>query len=160
MWLLHLLPDALLILIVNLVLFTGIILTLISTFIFDKIGKYVPMFAPYRTAVRVISILILAFGVYFKGGYNTEMIWRERVAELEAQIKVAEEKSKVVNTIIEEKIIYKNTIVKEKAKQIIKYIDRPAITEFDKVCPLPKEVIDIHNEAVEMNLIINNKEPK
>ena len=160
MWLLHLLPDGLLELVVNLILFTGIILTLVSTFLFGTISKYVPSLAVHSTLVRVVSILILTFGVYFKGGYSTEMIWREKVAKLEAKIKIAEEKSKSVNTVIEQKIIYKTKIVKEKAKNIIKYIDNPAITKFDKVCPLPKEVIDIHNEAVDMNLIIKNKEAK
>ena len=154
MWLLHLLPDGLLELVVNLILFIGIISTLVSTFLFGTISKYVPSLAAHNTLVRVVSILILTFGVYFKGGYSTEMIWRERVAKLETQLKIADEKSKTVNTVIEQKIIYKTKIVKEKAKNIIKYIDNPAITKFDKVCPLPKEVIDIHNEAVDMNLII------
>jgi hypothetical protein len=160
MWLLHLLPDSLLLLIVNLILFTGIILTLISTFIFDTIGKYVPMLAPYRTIVRVVSIAILALGVYFKGGYNTEMIWRDRVAKLEAQLKIAEEKSKTINTVIEERVVYETKIIKEKAKEIIKKIDNPIIIQLEKDCPLPTEVVDIHNEAVDMYKAIEKGESK
>lgn len=158
MWLLHLLPDGLLAFIVNLVLFTGIILTLLSTFVFDTLGRFIPMIAPYRTAFRVLSIVILAFGVYFKGGYNTEMIWRERVAELEAKLKIAEEKSNAVNTVIQEKVIYKNKIIKEKANDIIKKIDSPAFAE--KECTITKEVLDIHNEAVDMNKAIEKGESK
>jgi len=160
MWLLHLLPSGLLSLVVNLVLLAGILSTVFSIFLFDYIGKYFPTLAPYRLALRIVSVLLLSFGVYFKGGYNTEMIWRDKVAKLEAKIKIAEEKSKTVNTVIEEKIIYKDRIVKQKAKEIIKLIEHPAIIKYIEHCPLPKEVIDIHNQAVDMNLSIQNGETK
>ena len=157
MWLLHLLPDGLLYLVVNFVLFTGILFTLISILFFDTIGKYIPSVAPYRTPVRILSILILVFGVYFKGGYSTEMIWREKVAKLETQLKIVEEKSKTINTVIEERVVYKDRIVKQKAKEIIKKIDNPVFVEIEKQCPLPKEAIEIHNEAVDMYKIIQGE---
>ena len=157
MWLLHLIPDGLLQIIVNLILFIGIGLTLISIFVFDKIGRFIPIYARHSTLIRVISILILILGVYLKGGYNTEKVWRQRVAELEVKIKLAEEKSNVVNTVIEEKIVYKTKIVKEKAKIIIEKINNPVIIDYVENCPFPKEAIDIHNEAVDMNLIINEE---
>ncbi len=45
-------------------------------------------------------------------------------------------------------------MIKEKADTVIKYVDRPVIQEFDKNCPIPKEAIDVHNEAARMNKAI------
>ena len=85
------------------------------------------------------------------------MEWRAKVAELEAKLKVAEEKSQQVNTVIQEKVVVQTKVVREKANTIIKYIDRPAIAEYDKKCPIPKDAIEVLNEAADMNLIIEKQ---
>ena len=80
------------------------------------------------------------------GSYGTEMLWRERVKELEAKIKIAEEKSAQVNTVIKEKIVYKTKVIKQKE---IEYIDR--IKEVEKIidakCEIDPAAIDILNKA-------------
>ena len=41
------------------------------------------------------------------GGYGVQMMWKKRVEEMEAKVKVAEEQSKQQNVVIKEKIVYK-----------------------------------------------------
>jgi hypothetical protein len=95
-------------------------------------------------------------GVWLRGGYDTEMAWRERVSKLEAAVKIAEEKSQQTNTVIQEKIVEKTKIIKEKGKTQIEYIDR-VIKEKEEVkifiekCPIPQDIIIEHNKAVDMN---------
>lgn len=157
MWLLHFLPDGFLLYVVNGVLVVGAVSSFLAFFVLHKILNKFPALAPYHLLFQVVSAVLLVAGIYFKGGYGVEMEWRERVAELEAKLKVAEEKSAQVNTVIQEKVVTKTKVVREKADTIIKYVDRPVVSEFDKKCPIPKEVIDIHNEATEMNLIIEKQ---
>ena len=162
MWLLSFLPDSFLLYVVNGILVVGAISSFLAFFVLHKILNKFPTLAPYHLLFQIVSAVLLVAGIYFKGGYSVEMEWRAKVAELEAKLKVAEEKSQQVNTVIQEKVVVQTKVVREKADTIVKYIDRPAVADFDKKCPIPKEVIDIHNEAADMNLIVEkmNKEMK
>ncbi len=111
-----------------------------------------PPLASYYRIAQVVSIIILLAGVYFKGGYSTEMIWRERVAEVEAKLKEAEAKSAEVNTVIETKIVNKVKEIKIQGDEVIKYVDREIVKYDTKfipggICEIPKEVIKAHNAA-------------
>jgi hypothetical protein len=111
-----------------------------------------PPLANYYRIAQVVSIIILLAGVYFKGGYSTEMLWRERVAEVEAKLKEAEAKSAEVNTVIETKIVNRVKEIKVQGDEVIKYVDREIVkydTKFlpGEICEIPKEVISAHNAA-------------
>ena len=93
MWLLHLLPDSLLEFIVNAVLILGVVLTILSFFVLNRILRLIPGLASYHTAIQVVSVLILAAGLYFKGGYVTEMMWREEVKRVQEELNVAKNKA-------------------------------------------------------------------
>ena len=157
MWLLHFLPDSVLLYVVNTVLLLGAIGSFLSFFVLHRILNKFPALAPYHLLIQIVSAVLLVAGIYFKGGYGVEMEWRAKVADLEKQLEVAKEESKKVNTVIETKVVTQTKVVKEKGQEIIKYVDRPVIQEYEKKCPLPKEVIDVHNEAAEMNLIIEKQ---
>ena len=155
MWLLQLLPDSALLYIINSILVLGILLTVLGFFVLNKLLLWFPPLANFYKAIQIFGIALLVAGVYLKGGYSTEMEWRGRVAELEKKLQVAEEKSKNVTTDVQERVVTEVKVIKERGKTI--YVDRPVIQEFDKTCPIPREVIDIHNEAVDMNLIVEKK---
>jgi hypothetical protein len=61
------------------------------------IARWVPYFNLYRGPIQLIGIVCLVLGVYFKGGADVERAWRERVAELEAKIAIAEKQSVEAN---------------------------------------------------------------
>jgi hypothetical protein len=156
MFLLHLLPLGLIEFVVNAMLVLGITLTILGFFVINKLLLAFPPLAGYYKAVQVAGIALLVVGVYFKGGYSVEQDWRDRAAKLEEKVKTLEQASSNVTTQVEERVVTKVKVIKEKGKTI--YVDRPAVVDYEKKCPLPREVIDIHNEAVDMNLFVEQQQ--
>jgi hypothetical protein len=107
---------------------------------------WIPLMSQYKLPSELIGVGVLMIGVYMFGSYGTEILWRERVRELEAKVKIAEEKSQQVNTVIQEKIVYKTKVIKQKE---IEYIDR--IKEVEKIidakCEIDPAAVDILNKA-------------
>lgn len=151
MWVLSLLPDW---------LWPVLIISGSAAIAVAALLKRIPVVGQYNILIHSIGIVALLLGVWMQGGTANEAKWQARVAELEAKIKDAEERSLKVNTVIKQKVITKTVMIKEKADTIIKYVDRPVVQEFDNKCPIPKEIIDIHNEATEMNLLIDKQMTK
>ena len=141
MWMMHLLPESFLIFIINALLVVGLIGMVIGF-----IGGKIPFVGTYATIIKIVSIVLFCIGLYWKGGYSVEEDWRQRVAEMEAKIKIAEEKSKEVNTVIETK--YKDRVKKvTETRNII--VEKIKINEkiIDAKCELDPVVISILNEA-------------
>jgi preprotein translocase subunit SecF len=142
MWLLTFIPDGIIHGFVNCVFYAGVIASLLG-FVFNF-----GFLSPYRLIVQVVGILLLVAGVYFKGGYEVEMQWRERAAELQAKIDAAAVKSQETNTVIKTKVITKIKKIKEVQVQLQK-----EIVEKEKIinaeCVVPKEAIEILNKAAE-----------
>ena len=150
MWILHFLPDTLIIWVCNLTLLLGLLAVIAGLF-----AHRIPVIWQYQVPFKVLGIALLALGVYFRGGYAVEMSWRERVAELETQVAAAKLASEKVNTVIQTQVVTKTRVIKEKADTIVQYVDRDReIIKFDTTCPVPQEAIDVHNEAAAMNKAI------
>jgi hypothetical protein len=146
MWFLHLLPDSFLAFIVNAVLLAGIVGTVLFCFLLNPILRFFPPLASYYKILQIGSVVVLLTGVYFKGGYSTEMLWREKVAEMEVKVKAAEAASKETNVVIKEKVIKKLELVRIPGSEIVKYVDRE-VTKYDNTCPVPAPVVKAHNAA-------------
>jgi len=156
MWLLHLLPDSILEFIVNAVLILGLVLTFLSFFVLNRILRLIPGLANYHTLIQVVSVVILAAGLYFKGGYVTEMMWREEVKRVQEELDQAKNKAAEVVVQVEEKIVFRDKIIKERGETLIQYVDREVVKKEEVVkyienCPVPAEIIDIHNQAAQIN---------
>jgi hypothetical protein len=149
-WMLSLIPDGLLIWIYYLLLGTGTVFLSAGWLM-----KWVPFFNAYKTLSQLIGVILIAGSLYLLGGYGVEMSWRAKVADLESKLEEAKKESAKVNTVVETKVVTKTKIIKEKADTIVQYVDRvKEITKFDETCPIPKEAIDVHNEAARMNKAI------
>ena len=149
MWILHFLPDALILWICNIVLLAGVLLTAAAFFI-----KNIPVINQYRTPAQVLGIALLVIGVYWRGGYSIEMEWRERVAEVEARVAAAEAKSAEENVKIVTKVVTKTQVIRTRGETITKYIDREIVRYDEKFapggqCEIPKEFIKAINDAAE-----------
>jgi flagellar biosynthesis component FlhA len=160
MWILSILPEAA----IHTIFGLGILGT-IAGFVLG----FIPFVKAYKLAIQVISLLVLVLGVYLEGGLADYKEWEHKVKELEAKIAQAETKSSEKNVEIQEKIVEKTKIVKEKGRDIIKYIDkwntkevikevegperikREEVIKYIENCPIPKEMIDIHNQAATLN---------
>jgi len=162
MWILHLLPDGLLSFIIDGILVVGFIATILTLFVINRLMLWFPAIAGYYRLLQAVSVAVFLLGVYLKGGYSTEMQWRERVAELEARVAQAEAQSTTANTVVQEKIVEKTKVVRERGRDIIKYVDREVvkkeeIIKYIEQCPVPKEIIDLHNAATELNRAAEGK---
>ena len=149
MWILHFLPDAVILWICNTVLLAGILLTTVAFFI-----KRIPIINQYRIPAQVLGIALLVAGVYWRGGYAIEQEWRERVAAVEAKVAAAEAQSREVNTKIVTKVVTRTQIVKTRGADIVKYVDREIVKYDTKFapggeCEIPQEFIKALNDAAE-----------
>ena len=157
MWILHLLPDSLIAVIVNTILIAGALVTVAGFFV-----KFIPFVNTYRTPVQIAGVLLLTTGVYFQGGYSTEMAWRERVREVEAKVAEAEKKSEETNVEVVTKFVTRTQVVREKGQNIVNYIDREVVKNqevirFVENCPIPEIIINTHNAAALNRPIEANK---
>jgi hypothetical protein len=150
-WMLSLIPDAVL----NWA-YWAIIITGITGVLAGWLGKWIPFYGNYVKILQPVGIVLLVLGVWLRGGYDTEMAWRDKVAKLEEQVKIAEQKSQETNTVIQEKVVEKTKVIKGKTEYITQYLDREVvknqeIIKYIENCPVPKEIIDIHNQAADIN---------
>jgi len=149
MWILHFLPDSLILWICNTVLLAGVLLTTVAFFI-----KRIPVINQYRIPAQVLGIALLVIGVYWRGGYAIEQEWRERVAKVEARVAAAEAQSKEANTKIVTKVVTKTQVIRTRGEDIIKYVDREIVKYDEKFapggeCEIPREFIKALNDAAE-----------
>ena len=156
-WMIGLIPDAVLS-----GLYWAIIAAGITGVLAGWLGKWIPFYGNYVKILQPVGIVLLVLGVWLRGGYDTEMAWRAKVAEAEARVAAAEQKSQETNTVIEQKIVEKTKIIKGKTEYITQYLDREVvkkeeIIKYIEQCPVPKEIIDIHNQAAEMNKAAEGK---
>jgi hypothetical protein len=160
MWILTVLPEW-----VTHAIFAIGVLGTIAGFILG----FVPFVRAYKFAIQVISLLILTLGVYLEGGLADSKEWELRVKEMEAKVAKAEAQSANKNVEIQEKIVEKTKVIREKGRDIIKYVDkwntkeiikevegperirREEVIKYIENCPVPKEFIDLHNQAAELN---------
>ena len=118
-------------------------------------GLIISIFTPmYRTIIQIICVVVLLFSMYMFGGIAENKKWKERVAELEAKVVVAENKSAIETVKIVEKVVYQKQIIKQKGEEVIKYIDKEVIKYDTKFlpggpCEIPKEFIESINKATE-----------
>ena len=141
-WMFSLIPDSFLIWVYYLLLFSGFAL-----YIASKLIKWIPLMGQYKLPAELIGVVLLVVGSYFYGGYGTEMSWRDRVKELEAKVKAAEEQSQKVNTVIEEKIVYKTKVIKENVYVNREIIKEVAGKQLDASCTLPNSTVSLHDSA-------------
>lgn len=149
MWILHFLPDSVILWFCNSLLLAGIALTTAAFFV-----KNIPIINQYRVPAQVLGIMLLVLGVYFRGGLAVEETWRERVAEVEARLAQAEKASAEANVKIETKSQKQVTAIRNRTEYIRQYVDREIVKYDTKfmpggICEIPQEFIKAHNDAAE-----------
>lgn len=116
--------------------------------------KFIPVVSMYELPIKILSIIVMAVGLYMMGGVANQHRWEAKVKELEVKLAQAEVQSQKENIKIVEKIITETKIIKERGDDVIKYVDREVIKYDTKflpggVCEIPKEFVKAHNDAAE-----------
>lgn len=145
MWILHFLPESLILFVTTSLLLAGIVTTTIS---------FLPVLAQYRMPAQVLGIALLVAGVYLRGGYAIEQEWRERVAEMEQKVAEAQAESQKVTKTVQTRVVTKTQVVRTRGEDIVKYVDREVVRYNTKFapggqCELPREFVKAINDAAE-----------
>lgn len=147
MWILHFIPDSLILWVTNLLLAAGVVAAIAGV-----IAHKIPVVWRYQIPFKILSLVLLAAGVYLRGGYGVELSWRERVHEMELQISAYEELQNDLNKKIVELEKSKIKYIQGRTEYIYQYIDRE-VTKWDTkflpggACEIPREFIEAHNKG-------------
>jgi len=143
MWVLNFLPDWILQWAIHGLVIVGLILTFVGSLV-----RFIPFIQPYAMVGKQIGIILLVVGVFFEGGYATEMSWRAKVNELQAKIKEAEIQSAKANEKLAYEVSKNKELIKEKVNQNAKDIEakREAI---NAECKLSDDAWVLYNRAIE-----------
>ena len=143
MWILHFLPNSIILAFCNILLLAGIMLTIAGFF-----AHRIAFVSQYQLPFKIGGIALLVLGVYFRGGLAVETEWRERVAAVEAQLKIAEEKSTEANRQIDTQVQKQVTSIRQRMTYVRQYVDREVVRYNDQ-CQIPQPFVDAHNRAAE-----------
>ena len=143
MWILHFLPDSVIVWFCNILLLVGITATIVGF-----VAHRVPGLWPYQLGLKLAGIALLVLGVYFRGGLAVETEWRERVAAVEARLAIAEKASAEANTQIDTRSQKKTTEIRQRTTYIRQYVDREVVL-YDAGCAIPEPFVRAHNTAAE-----------
>jgi hypothetical protein len=137
-WLLQLIPDGIFVWLTYLLFAAGVIL-----YVASKLVSWIPLMGRYRFPAELAGVFALVVAAYFYGGAS----YREQIAEMKQQVRIAEEKSQQVNTVIETKIIEKIKVVKENVYITREIVKEVAGRQLDSQCSLPRSTISLHDSA-------------
>jgi hypothetical protein len=143
MWILHFLPDSIILAFCNILLLTGILATAAGF-----VAHRIPALWPYQLAFKLGGIALLVLGVYFRGGLAVETEWRERVAAVEAKLAVAEKASAEANSQIDTQVQKQVISIRQRMTYVKQYVDREVVRYNDQ-CVIPEPFINAHNAAAE-----------
>lgn len=145
-WLISFIPDGFFIWITYILFALGFALYAISK-VMDWLPRLYKLPDIYRLPVEILGVVMLVAGAYLFGSYGTEMIWRDKVKEMEDRVKVAEEKSQQVNTVIQTRVITRIKVIKQNVYQNREIIREVAGKQLDANCTLPVSTVVLHDSA-------------
>ena len=152
-WMLSLVPDW---------LWTTLLVGSVAGLLVSWFLKRIPFISQYRFPIQAVSFVSLLASIWFISANSTNAVWEAKIKDLEDKVKLAEEAANTKNVEIQEKIVTKTKVIKEKGKTQIEYVDRvitqdKEIIKYIEQCPVPKVIIDAHNAAAEMNKAAEGK---
>jgi len=137
-WLLQLIPDGVFVWLTYLLFGAGVLL-----YVASKLVAWIPLMGQYRLPAELMGVVVLVIAAYFYGGIS----YREQIAEMKQRVRIAEERSQQVNTVIETKIIEKVKVVKENVYITREIVRDTAGRQLDAQCSLPRSTVSLHDSA-------------
>ena len=137
-WLLQLIPDGVFVWLTYLLFGAGVIL-----YVASKLVAWIPLMGQYRLPAELVGVVALVIAAYFYGGIS----YREQIAEMKQRVRIAEERSQQINTVIETKVIEKVKVVKENVYITREIVRDTAGQQLDSQCSLPRSTVSLHDSA-------------
>jgi hypothetical protein len=165
-WMLSFLPDW---------FWTAVFISGILAVIAAWLLKRIPFVSRYQSIFKVGGIIAILIGTWFLGAASNEERHKAEVESMQKKIEEATAQAALTNRAIESKVEVQTKVIREKGKDIVKYVDRfvdrevikeiqgperirrEEIIKYIEQCPVPKEIIDLHNQAAELNKAAEGK---
>jgi hypothetical protein len=165
-WMLSFLPDW---------FWTAVFISGILAVIAAWLLKRIPFVSRYQSIFKVGGIIAILIGTWFLGAASNEERHKAEVESMQKKIEEATAQAVLTNRAIETKVEVQTKVIREKGKDIVKYVDRfvdrevikeiqgperirrEEIIKYIEQCPVPKEIIDLHNQAAELNKAAEGK---
>lgn len=127
-------------------------LGLIATIIGFVLGT-MPFIKKYALGLKILGIFALSLAFYLEGGLADYREWEFKANELKAKISEMETKMAKTDVQVIEKTVTKTIKVKEKANEVIKYVDREIVKYDTKFlpggqCEIPQEFYKAYNDSL------------
>jgi energy-coupling factor transporter transmembrane protein EcfT len=140
-WFISFIPVAWITFVIHAVFLTGVVGLIVGGF-----ASKIPFVSAYGNIVKAVAGILFIAGLFLEGYNFASQEWIQESERYQEQVRIAEEKSKQVNTQIQTvyrdkvKIVKEQEIViKEKIKEVEKIIDAK--------CEVTPESIQILNQA-------------
>ena len=141
-WLISYLPSDLLSAIGLILLGAGVLITALASLI-----KFVPVINMYRLHFQVLGVIILLAGVYLRGVFETEIVWRERVRVAEEKVRAAEKQAQEATAQVVTEYRDRVKVVKQKVEVVKKEIQvQREVINAD--CRLNPTAVDLYNRSI------------
>lgn len=137
-WLLQLIPDGIFVWLTYLLFGAGIIL-----YVASKLVSWIPLMGQYRLPAELVGVVAVVIAAYFYGGIS----YREQIAEMKQRVRIAEERSQQVNTVIETRVVEKVKVVKQNVYITREIVRDTAGQQLDAQCSLPRSTVSLHDSA-------------
>jgi uncharacterized membrane protein len=113
-----------------------------------SLASFVPL-KSYNLLLKIISGVVVAAIIFVLGLLYANGVWQQAARDLQQQVAVAEAKSQQVNTVVEQRVVYKTQVVRQQGASVIEYVTREVV-KHDNTCKIPPEFITAHNRAAEV----------
>lgn len=124
----------------------------IAAYIIFSVLTNIPEISKYRLIILPSCAIICFLALFMFGGEGVAAIYKDDIKALANRVKIAEEKSRSVNTEIQTVIQYKTIIVTKFKDTINKKIEEQK-AEINASCKLSDSAISLYNQAVLGNQI-------
>ena len=121
---------------------SGVVLLLASRFL-----NNIAVIKQHSLPAYLAGMAITATGLYYSGVRSSNEVWEQKIAAVKEQIKLAENKSQEVNTVIQTQVVEKVKVVKERV-YVNKQINANTVAhQVDSKCIVPESAVVLINSA-------------
>jgi uncharacterized membrane protein len=102
----------------------------------------------YQLPIKILGGVVVLTTIFIMGLLYANGVWQQAAKDLQQQVAAAEAKSQQVNTVVEERVVVKTQVVKQRAAATVEYVVREVV-KHDPSCVIPPEFVAAHNQAAE-----------
>ena len=123
----------------------------IGTVLVISFGGLIPI--QYKLGLQIISVFLLAIGLFFIGAIYNEEQWKLKVNEMEVKVAKQEVAASELTTEVITKYVDRVKIVEGKTREIIKKVPVYITKESDDKCTINNGFVSLHNSSASQTKI-------